>query len=225
VTTGVGAVNACSDAFLLTVTGAGGHGAYPHHGHDPVLALAQVIVALQQIVSRRTDPMHPTVVSVGRLEAGSAANVIPGVAVAEGTIRVLRPEDREEVLGLVSSISRHVAAGFGCEARVEIKPGDPALINDAELVGAVDPWLERSGFEVAEPMRSCGADDFAFYSEIAPSLMMFLGVQGAGSGAGRDPGPGLHHPEFLPPEEAVHRAAKALLAGYAGAAELALADR
>lgn len=194
VTTGAGAVNACADAFLLTVTGHGGHGAYPHHGHDTVLALAQVIVALQQIVSRRTDPMHPTVVSVGRLEAGSAANVIPGQAVAEGTIRVLHPEDRDEVLGLVRSIPEHIAAGFGCEARVEIKQGDPALINDAGLVGAVDPWLERSGFSVAEPMRSCGADDFAFYSQIAPSLMMFLGVRGAGSGAGRDPEPGLAPP-------------------------------
>ena len=238
VTTGTGAVNACADSFVLTITGVGGHGAYPHRGHDPVLALSHVIVALQQIVSRRTDPMHPTVISVGRLQAGSAANVIPDEAVAEGTVRVLVPEDRDEVLALVESIASHSAAAFGCEARLEIRPGDPVLINDAELVATVDPWLESGGFVVAEPMRSCGADDFAFYGHEVPSLMMFLGVQGRSDNVDdtsvanerdgdhgstpRDQSSGLHSSTFLPPDDAVERTARAMLAAFTGAAELIL---
>jgi amidohydrolase len=224
ITTGTGAVNACADSFVLTVTGVGGHGAYPHRGHDPVLALSQIIVALQQIVSRRTDPMHPTVVSVGRLQAGSAANVIPDEAVAEGTVRVLVPDDRDEVLALLESISEHTAAAFGCDARVEISPGDPVLINDAQLVAKVDPCLESAGFTVAEPMRSCGADDFAFYGHEVPSLMMFLGVQGRSDGdsdsSPREQNSGLHSSMFLPPEDAVERTARAMLAAFTGAAEL-----
>jgi amidohydrolase len=217
ITTGEGAVNACSDSFVLTITGAGGHGAYPHHSHDPVLALSQVIVALQQVVSRRTDPMHPTVLSVCRLQAGTAANVIPAQAVAEGTVRVLLPGDREQVLALIAEVAGHAAAACGCQARLEVTSGDPSLVNDSALVAAADPWLARSGLQVTEPMRSCGSDDFAFYRQVAPSLMMFLGVRDGG----RVP-PALHHPAFLPREDTVESAARAMLAAFAAAAELAL---
>ena len=219
ITTGAGAVNAGSDSFVLTVTGAGGHAAYPHHSRDPVLALSQVIVALQQVVSRRTDPMHPVVVSVCRLAAGSAANVIPAVAVAEGSVRVLLPEDRKDVLALIASVAEHAAAASGCQARLDVTTGDPALVNDAGLAAAADQWLGRCGLTVTEPMRSCGSDDFAFYRDVAPSLMMFLGV----GDASRTAQPGLHHAAFLPPEEAVGAVARAMLAGFAAAAERALA--
>ena len=234
ITTGVGAVNAGADSFTLTISGVGGHGAYPHRSHDPVLALSQVIVALQQIVSRRTDPMHPTVVSICRLRAGTASNVIPDEAVAEGTVRVLVPGDRDEVLTLLTSIASQTASAFGCTSALEIQHGDPVLVNDARLVTSVDPWLARVGFTVAEPMRSCGADDFAFYGACAPSLMMFLGVQGRNrhmdsasksieekaDASDVELSPGLHSPLFFVPDDAVERTARAMLAAFAGAAEL-----
>lgn len=215
--TGAGAVNACSDSFTLTITGAGGHGAYPQHSRDPVLALSHVIVALQQVISRRMDPMHPSVVSVCRLRAGHAANVIPGEAVAEGTVRVLHPVDREHVLGLIRDVATHTAAASGCQAQLDVVAGDPALVNDRHLAAAADRWLARLGFTVTEPMRSCGSDDFAIYQEIAPVLMMFLGVRSPGD----SDYPGLHHPAFLPPEDSVDAASRAMLAAFAGAAELA----
>ncbi len=236
ITTGVGAVNAAADSFILRIAGQGGHGAYPQRSHDPVLALSYVIVALQQVVSRRTDPMHPTVVSVCQLQAGSAPNVIPDEATATGTVRVLIPEDRDEVLALIESIATHAAAAFGCTARVEIQPGDPVLFNDVELVALVDPCLANAGLIVAEPMRSCGADDFAFYGREVPSLMMFLGVHNQDETIDVDPtmndeenipprarpdqNAGLHAATFLPPEEAVERTARAMLAAFTGAAEL-----
>jgi len=241
VATGEGAVNACSDSFTLTVTGVGGHSAYPHHGHDPVLALSQVVVALQQIVSRRVDPMHPAVISVTRLEAGSVANVIPAEAIAEGTVRVLDPTDRASVLELVESIAVNTAAAYGCRVRVEVQHGDPVLVNDPRLATAVDAGLGRTGIEVAEPMRSCGADDFAFYGAVCPSLMMFLGVEDhcgqpatesdannlgidhSVAGAGRSPG--LHHPNFLPSEETVARAARVMLTAFIAAAETVFEPR
>lgn len=213
--TGAGPVNAASGTFTLTVTGTGGHGAYPQHSRDPVMALSSVIVALQQVVSRRSDPMHPTVVSVTRLRAGSAANVIPAEAVAEGTVRVLRQEDREQVFALIRDVATHTAAASGCRAQVDVVSGDPALVNDARLAAATDRWLTRHGFALDEPMRSCGSDDFAEYLQVAPLLMMFLGV-GDPSRPGR---PGLHHPEFLPAEDKVDAVAYAMLSGLVGAAE------
>lgn len=224
-TTGAGAVNAGSDTFELTVSGAGGHGAYPHHAHDPVLALSSIIVAFQQVVSRRVDPMHPTVVTVATLHAGTASNVIPDEAIARGTVRVLIPEDRDTVLALLEDTALHTAAAHGCAARFVIDQGDPVLFNAANLVHCVDPWLVRVGLDVAEPMRSCGADDFAYYGSMCPSLMMFLGVN-AHCGSVEDvdalehESPSLHHARFLPDPEVIQRAALAMIAGIAGAAEM-----
>src|SRR5215208_4293502 len=90
-----GPVNASCDYLRITVEGAGGHGAYPHRARDPILALSHVVVALQSLVSRRLDPMHPGVFSVGWTRAGSVENVIPETAEAGGTLRALEPEDRE----------------------------------------------------------------------------------------------------------------------------------
>ena len=88
-------MNAATDDFEITVTGTGGHAGYPHLAADPVLALCQSVVALQQLVSRRIDPIHAAVVSVGALQAGQAPNVIPATATAAGTIRTLAGPDRE----------------------------------------------------------------------------------------------------------------------------------
>ena len=90
-----GPVNASSDNLHITVEGSGGHGAYPHRAHDPILALSHAVVALQSLVSRRLDPTHAAIVSVGWMRAGSAENVIPGVAEAGGTLRALDPADRQ----------------------------------------------------------------------------------------------------------------------------------
>jgi amidohydrolase len=220
VTTGAGAVNASSDTFTVTVTGAGGHSAYPHEANDPILALSAVVVALQQIVSRRADPMHPIVLSLGRLKAGSAANVIPSEAMAEGTLRVLAEDARAGILALIADVAAHTAAAHGCRAAVTFTEGDPALINDPALVAVADEWLPAAGLTVAVPMRSCGSDDFAFYQQLAPSLMMFLGLYRDGHD-----NPGLHHSRFLPPEEAVGHAARTMLAAFGAAAQLTLEGR
>jgi len=206
-----GAVNASTDELEIRITGRGGHGGYPHLTRDPILALAQVVVALQQVVSRRINPLHPAVLTIGSISAGSAPNVIPDEANARGTLRLLETEERAAVHREITTIVTSVAEAFGCRGDVLIQDGEPALVNDALLTAATHPWLGELGFEISAPLRSCGADDFSHYGDVARILMMFVGV---------DQHPGiptpaiLHHPTFRPPDEAVRDLALALLAGY-----------
>ena len=206
-----GTVNAASDDFEIRVQGAAGHAGYPQLAADPVPALCQTVLALQQIVSRRTDPTHAVVVSVGTLEAGQAANVIPPAAVARGTLRALDEADRPGMHKALREIVEHTCLAHGCRGTVTIHEGEPALVNDAALTTASWPWLREAGFAVDTSFRSCGADDFSYYARTAPALMMFLGTGGPVS---------LHHPEFLPPDEMVGQVASAMLAGYLGALAL-----
>jgi amidohydrolase len=200
-----GTVNAASDEFEIVVTGTGGHAGYPHLAVNPVPALCQAVLALQQVTSRYADPMHAVVVSVGAIEAGRAANVIPETAVARGSLRSLDQADRPRLHQALREIVEHTCRGYGCAGRVIIEDGEPALVNDPALTAASWPWVRQAGFTVETAFRSCGADDFSFYARCAPTLMLFVGTRDAIT---------LHHPRFLPPDEAVGEVASAMLAGY-----------
>lgn len=203
-----GPVNASADEFRVTVRGAEGHAAYPHLIRDPVLAMAQVIVAAQQLVSRVADPMVPTVVTFGTVNAGSTPNAVPGEAVARGTLRTMSRKWRERLHERFAQVVEDTARAYGCVAEVEILPGEPILVNDRALAMRAGERLREQGWTVDDELRSCGADDFARYGEVAPSLMMFVGV---------DTAAGLHSPGFLPDDDAVGAVAEALLAGYLAA--------
>jgi amidohydrolase len=200
-----GPVNASCDYLRITVEGVGGHGAYPHRARDPILALSHVVVALQSLVSRRLDPMHPGVFSVGWTRAGSVENVIPELAEAGGTLRTLEPQDRGPLRQAALEIVETTARAHGCTARVEVTEGEPATVNDDALAATARALLPEAGFEPAPPLRSCGSDDFGFYRSLAPTLMVFVGLDGAPN-TQRFP---LHHPRFLPPPEAVEAVARA----------------
>ncbi|MDP9478500.1 MAG: M20 family metallopeptidase [Actinomycetota bacterium] len=209
-----GAVNASSDNLRIVVEGEGGHGAYPHRARDPILALSHVLVALQSVVSRRLDPMHPGVLSVGWLRSGSAENVIPGRAEAGATLRVLAPEDRRPLREAALEIAEHTARAHGCAVWVEVTEGEPATVNDPAFAAAARSLLPKAGLALGPPMRSCGSDDFGFYGRVAPSLMAFVGLEGAPD----SPQAALHHPRFLPPEEAVGLVARTQAVAYVAAA-------
>jgi amidohydrolase len=202
-----GVVNASADEFFVTMTGSPGHAAYPHLTRDPVLALAQFVVAVQQLVSRNTNPMQPAVVTVGMLAAGEVSNAIPGTATARGTIRSVTTEHRDRVHERLREVASGIALAHGCTADVEIDRGEPVLDNDPGLAASTAALLTRLGATVTEPLRTCGADDFSFYGGVAPSLMLFVGTGG-------QPGSGLHTATFLPGDRAVADVADALLAGY-----------
>jgi amidohydrolase len=203
-----GLVNASVDEFEITVHGSGGHAGYPHTVRDPVLALANIVVNLQQISARRIDPVHGAVCMVGGLSAGTATNVVPSTARAFGSLRLMRAEDRERAAKELVEIVEASAIAYGCQADVHLADGEPALYNDPALAHAAAMTLRAAGHEVIDDFRSFGADDFAHYGTNLPALMMFVGVDG---------GAGLHDPRFLPPDNAVDAVAEALLAGYVAA--------
>ena len=218
VSTGVGGVNAAADEFSILVHGHGAHGAYPHVGIDPVPALAAIALGLHELVGRLIDPTHPAVITVGRIQAGTAPNVIPENGSIQGIIRTTDPEDRHRLQSAVRRLAEHTASARGAHAEVSIIEGDPVLSNDRGLVHAIDPLLVSSGLAVAaEPFRSCGADDFSHYGERVPIVMMFVGTARPGATA-KGTTIGLHHAQFLPEESSVRRMAVTLAAGYVGAA-------
>ncbi|HEY4428544.1 MAG TPA: M20 family metallopeptidase [Solirubrobacteraceae bacterium] len=199
-----GSVNASCDYAQITVSGEPSHGAYPHLGRDPILAISQVVVALHAEAPRRIDPMHPAVLSVGEIAGGEAGNVIPAKARALAALRAHRPEDRVALRRLVEEVASGVAAAHGCSAVVELVPGEPALQNDPAIVSRARAMLARAGLEAAPEWRSCGSDDFAFFGALAPVAMAFVGLRGADRFEVRP----LHHPELLPPDDAVRAVAR-----------------
>ena len=204
VSVGPGPVNAAYDEVAITVRGRGGHAAYPHVTRDPVLAAAHVILA--------------AVLTIDTVQAGTAANVIPEQVVLTGSMRTFDPADRASLWSAVSATADATAQAYECTAQTSFKHGEPVLNNDPALATAAAACLAQAGLHMVEPLRSCGSDDFAYYCARYPSLMMFVGVGEPGT----PDGPGLHHPAFLPPEEAVGEVARAMLAGYVAACSVGL---
>jgi amidohydrolase len=209
-----GAVNASCDAVEITVVGEPSHGAYPHRGHDPILALAHVVVALHAQVGRRIDPMHPAVLTVGVLRGGEAENVVAPSARARAALRAYRAEDRAALREMVAEVTTGVAAAHGCQASVELTPGEPPLENDPAIVERARALLPAARLQPAVEWRSSGSDDFAFFGALAPIAIGFVGLAGAEGFAVRP----LHHPQMLPPDSAVAAVARAQAVLYVGAA-------
>jgi amidohydrolase len=206
-----GPVNAGTDEFSVVVHGRGGHSGYPQTVTDSILALASIVVALQQVSARRIDPVVGAVCMVTQVHAGTADNVVPSSARASGTLRTLRQADRVVAQSAIREIAAHVAAAHGCEGtEVQFAECEPPLHNDVDLALAVFPVLAEMGHRVSSEFRSFGADDFSFYGSAARSLMLFVGT-------GRATG-GLHDSSYLPGDEYVGVLADALIAGYCAAA-------
>ncbi|MDN5571066.1 MAG: amidohydrolase [Propionibacteriaceae bacterium] len=214
VSTGAGAVNAAFDGYEITVTGRGGHGAYPHAAIDPITVLAAIVMGLAGITQRTVDPINPAVVSVGSIRGGTAPNIIAETATCSGTIRTFQESDRVAVHDAITRLAEGTALARGASATITITRGGRALVNDPLLSQAADDLLLGMGVPVAaEPFRSCGSDDFSEYGEVVPSLMSFIGT-------GSVNGIGLHHAQFLPGRDALRLSAVALAANYVAASGL-----
>jgi amidohydrolase len=201
-----GAVNASADEFRIRITGRPSHGAYPHQGRDPIVAAAQLVTALQTLTSREIDPMQPSVVSVGRIHGGDAVNAIPGVVELGGTIRAYSEASRTRLHDGLRRIAEGVALATDTGIETDLGLGEPVLVNDTAVAAVVSDALVAAGFAQGPDLRSCGADDFSYYTGLVPSTMVFVGT-----GAGGLSVPGLHHPAFAPEDAVVRDLAEAML--------------
>jgi amidohydrolase len=216
ISVGEGPINAACDNLDITVQGKAAHGAYPHLGRDPILAISSIVMGLNTLISRRLDPLHSAVLSVGELHSGTAENVIPAQARATLTLRTYDTADRRALRALIEQLATSTAQAYGCTAQVETTEGEPVLENDGRISECASRLATAAGFLLADPPRSCGSDDFSFFGAIAPIAMCFAGLSGA---PGFEPQP-LHHPQFLPPDEAVASVARAQAVLYAAAAHV-----
>ena len=172
-----GAMMAAADQFDIIVTGKGGHAAKPHDTIDPVLVSAQIIVALQSIVSRNLDPLKSGVVSACVVETDSTAhNVIPQVVKLKGTARSLAPEVRDQLEDGIKRIATNVAAAFGAKAEVQYDRGYPVTMNHpAETGYAADVARAIAGAVTTDMEPMMGGEDFSYMLLERPGAYIFVG--------------------------------------------------
>ena len=217
-----GPLSASTDTFVITLHGEGAHGARPHEAKDPIVGAAELIVALQTIVSRRLDPALPGVVSVGVVQAGRAANVIPESAELSGTLRATTPESRALLTGELERMAHAVASTHRLRADVRFTEGTPPVVNSREATA----WAREAaravlGERALVPLgtSNMGGEDFAFYLERMPGCFLRIGAREAGGEQ-----IAAHSPRFYAAEDALFVGA-AVLAQCARRASAALAMR
>jgi amidohydrolase len=179
-----GPVFASSDAFLITLRASGGHAAMPHQVPDPVVAAAQLIVALQTVASRDTPPMEPSVLTIGSIHGGTAPNIIPTRVELHGTLRAFEPAVRERLLGRVRDLADAVPALFGVESSLEMTDCCPACVNDAAMAELVHRAATRvvGAASVSSDQRTTGADDMSLFLNAVPGAYFLVGSANAERG-------------------------------------------
>jgi len=173
-----GPIMAATDEFSISVRGRSSHAAMPNRGIDPVVIAAHIITSLQSIVSRVSDPFDSTVVSVTKMQGGTASNVIPDVATLAGTIRTLRPESRESARAQMNRIAEGIAAAHGAEATVSHHAGYPVTVNHpGQTEAAVGVANEIAGAGQVNPATTptMGGEDFSYMLNARPGNFIFIG--------------------------------------------------
>lgn len=201
---------AAVDEVRISIHGEGGHGASPHQTVDAIVTAASAITALQTVVSRQIDPVHPAVLSIGTIRGGYRHNVIADKVEMTGTLRTLYPSTKQRIKERVDGILRGVTSAFGGSYDFELVPIYPATVNDEHTTRlahkvVTDLFGEEAVVVKAEP--SMGSEDFSFFGQQVPSTFLMVGS--------RNPAKGLvyphHHPKFDFDEEAFRYGAAVLI--------------
>lgn len=192
---------ASADEIYITIKGKGGHAAHPHTLIDPVTIGAQMIIALQQIVSRNANPAIPSVLSFGKVEAKGATNVIPDQMYIEGTFRTFNEDWRFKAHDLIRKTAIGICESLGAELDIEVRTGYPYLENDIGLTTAMsEAAAEFNGSEKVKALSLWPAgEDFAFYTREIPGCFYRLGVRNEQKGISSL----LHTPTFDIDEDAL----------------------
>ena len=203
-----GAMLASCDLFTIKIIGKAGHGAWPHLAVDPIVIAAEVVTALQRIVSREIDPMSPALISIGKINGGTAANIIPDSVVLEGTVRTLDLQTRDFVERRIEEIVKGITAaargGYELKYQRIMPPGN----NDKELCERVRLLLQTTMGENVltddfEP--SMGCEEFSLYQELVPGLFIFIG----NDKPGEEVVP-IHSPHYVFNDEILENGVRAL---------------
>lgn len=169
---------ASADEIYITVKGKGGHAALPHKTIDPIVIASQIVISLQQIVSRKSNPITPSVLSFGKINGGFANNVIPDSVAIEGTFRTFDETWRKEALRLIKEVSEQTAAAYGATVDVHIPLGYPSLFNAPQLTRSMKNAAQKFvGTEhvIDLDMRLTG-EDFSFYTQHMDGCFFRLGT-------------------------------------------------
>jgi amidohydrolase len=208
-----GPMMAQADDFDIIVKGIAGHGARPHDGVDAIVVASQVIQALQTIPSRKISPVEPVVISVGKIQGGTARNIICDRVILKGTARSLNKEVARKIPQLLKEIASGIAESAGATAEVDYHTGYPVLVNHSGATNLARSTISKmfgkeAIFEIQKPMM--GAEDFAYYLEKVPGSFLRLGIRNPDKNAIYP----WHHPKFTVDEDAIKIGAS-VLAGVA----------
>ncbi len=208
-----GPLMARPDEFEIEIFGNGGHAAAPHETIDPIVLSAQVINQFQTIISRNVDPTEPAVLTVGRVQAGSAYNVIPGKAEMVGTVRTFSSETARFIKSKMEAILKGVVEGAGGTYKFQFNEGYPAVINEErctrKLINTARKLFDDNRMiELTKPIMA--GEDFAFYQQVFPGAFFFLGSKSEEA----DSGWSWHHPKYNIDEKAF-LTGSSLMAGLA----------
>lgn len=192
---------ASCDELFMTVRGRGGHGAQPHQNIDPIAITAQIISALQQVVSRFADPRIPTVLSWGKIVGNGATNIIPNEVYLEGTFRTFNEEWRAAAHDKIVKIATGIAESMGASCDIEVRKGYPYLVNEPQLTSAARKAAEE--YLGAENVVNLdlwpAAEDFSYYSQVANACFYRLGTGNKAKGIQS----AVHTPTFDIDEDAL----------------------
>ena len=195
-----GTIMASADEVHITVRGQGGHGALPHELNDTVLAASNIVVAMQQVVSRLRNPFNPMVLSFGKFIANGATNVVPGAVTLAGSLRCMDEEERRRMLEAIPRIAKSTADAYGCVCETVLPDGYPCVVNDEvvnrKVRAKVVEYLGEA--HVSEFPKRMTADDFGFFSQLYPCCYYRFGVSGNSGKPGA-----LHSDSFLIDESAL----------------------
>jgi amidohydrolase len=195
---------ASPDTFSIAIEGRGGHAAFPHETVDPIPVAAEVVLALQHVVARETDPNERVVVTVARIAGGSADNIIPESVELGGTVRTFSPEMRERVRTAVERIVAGITQAHAAGYRFEYVEGYLPVDNDPELAArvAASAALALGSEAVVEIDPIMGGDDFSVYQREAPGVYFMVGARSEEAGATFP----QHHPRFTIHERSMENA-------------------
>lgn len=165
-------------AFRIKVRGKGAHGSMPHDGIDPINTLVHIYIALQEVLAREVSAMDQAVLTIGKIQSGSAANILPDGGEMEGTLRTFRPDLRKVLIERIDEIVHSVSRTYRTEAEIEVLSDVPAVVCDEQLLNEALESLKELGnmTPISTKVQTMGSEDFAVISEKVPSIFFALGA-------------------------------------------------